>query len=160
MTGEEAFEDEFSPADPKKKKHVVLWVVGCICLIPIGIVTVGLLATAVVPKLIDRLHDAFQGKAKADIMAITVAMDQYRINNQGDWPTSLDDLVAPDENGASYLPVDGSLIDPWGNKYILEPAEGTHPAVIWTLGEDGKRGGEGPSLDISSFMISNGDAER
>jgi Type II secretion system (T2SS), protein G len=42
-------------------------------------------------------------KTKVDVMAISSALDDYAINNQGHYPKGLEALVTPDENGEAYL---------------------------------------------------------
>ena len=66
------------------------------------IVIIGLLATAVVPKLMDRLADAKWGTAKVDVRQIESALTQYAIRNNG-YPDSLEALITPDVNNRTYL---------------------------------------------------------
>ena len=56
------------------------------------------------------------GKAKADIVAIASAVDQYAIENNGKYPESLEVLVTPDEHGFSYLGQETVPKDPWGQE--------------------------------------------
>ncbi len=78
------------------------------------IVIIGLLATLVVPKVLRNLFVANVGKAKADIVQISSAVDQYAIENNGRYPESLEVLVTPDENGFTYLSQETVPKDPWG----------------------------------------------
>ena len=117
------------------------------------IVIIGLLATAVVPKLMDRLGEAKWGKAKSDINGISQALQQYAINN-GRYPDSLEALVTPDSNNRTYLDLKALPQDPWGNEYVYEPplGSGEEPRII-CLGADGAPGGEGDDQDRDSIMI-------
>lgn len=123
------------------------------------IVIIGLLATLVVPNVVKRLATAFTGKAKADITSIAGALDEYYINNGGQWPDTLEVLVTPDENGHTYLKSRKLPVDPWKNEYGYEPPSASEPRPkIFTYGKDGMVGGEGENRDISNWDIESGDA--
>lgn len=120
------------------------------------IVIIGLLATLVVPNVLQRLGFANKSVAKADIMAIESACDQYAINNQGRYPDSLNELVQKDDQGLSYLEGDIVPTDPWGNDYVYEPpGGGKAKPTITCLGKDGVTGGEGDDEDFNNHMIRN-----
>ena len=120
------------------------------------IVIIGLLMTLVVPNIIKRFFQAQSTKAKADIVAIRHALDEYAINNSGKYPESLEPLVQPDANGNSYLEGFNGKIpkDPWKNDYQYEGPQPGHmqPRVI-SFGSDGAPGGEGDAADIDSETI-------
>jgi len=123
------------------------------------IVIIGLLMTLVVPNIIKRFFQAQSTKAKADIVALGHALDEYAINNSGKYPDSLEPLVQPDANGNSYLEGYNGKVpkDPWNNDYQYEgPQPGrSHPRVI-SFGSDGAPGGEGDAADIDSETIKSG----
>ena len=122
------------------------------------IVIIGLLATLVVPSVVQKLAKAFGGKAKADIVAITQAIEEYYINNGGQWPDSLEILVEPDENGNTYLKGRKLPRDPWKNEYGYEAPTPSEPRPrVYTLGKAGMVGGEGDNRDISNWEIEDGD---
>jgi len=122
------------------------------------IVIIGLLATLVVPRVLRNLFVANVGKAKADIVAIGSAVDQYAIENNGKYPESIEVLITPDENGFTYLSQETTPKDPWGNEYVYEPPPpGTHAYRVLTYGSDGVPGGEADALDIDIVMIRNGE---
>ncbi len=122
------------------------------------IVIIGLLATLVVPKVVDALKRAFGGKTKSDIMAIASALDDYAINNGGSYPDSLEELVTPDENGYTYLKQKSIPLDPWGNEYLYEaPAPGQPDPRVFTLGKDNSIGGEGENKDIDNWTLLGGE---
>ena len=120
---------------------------------------VGALAFLVLPQVVRNLYATdCGGKDKADVIAITGAVEQYLIENNGRYPPSMHALVAPDENGLSYLGQSNLPLDPWGNPYVYEPpAPGTHEFRVVTYGSDGLPGGEGDARDIDNIMIRNGD---
>ena len=119
------------------------------------IVILGLLATAVAPKLLDRLADAKWGKADVDLHTIDQAVIQYMIANAGRQLDSLEQLVLPDENGKRFLDRDNVPKDPWGNEYGYEPPVGREPYLVICYGRDGAPGGEGDDRDVTSRDIKN-----
>lgn len=119
------------------------------------IVILGLLATVVVPKVIDKLATSQVGVAKASIISIAGAVTEYAINNAGRYPESIDVLVQPDENGKSYLDLSTTPTDPWGNPFEYQPPIGTEPFRVICYGKDGVPGGEGDDRDFDNVMIKN-----
>jgi general secretion pathway protein G len=119
------------------------------------IVIIGLLATLVVPNVVRKLFVANEAKAKADIIAIESALDEYAISNSGRYPESLEALVTEDENGFKYLKRDSIPTDPWGHEYVYEPPSGGQPLRVLTYGDDGVPGGEGTAKDMDNIMIRN-----
>lgn len=117
------------------------------------IVIIGLLATVVAPRLLDRLGDAKWGKAKTDVKAISDALQQFYINN-GRYPDSIEVLIQPDENNRRYLENRVVPVDPWGNEYGYEPPTGSEPDPrVICYGQDGVPGGEGDDGDRDNIMI-------
>lgn len=106
----------------------------------VALVGVGMMATLVVPQVMGRLQqaeatqeEAFEfeemgeetpeaAQVQVDILAIYEALEHYAINNGGVYPESLEELVTPDENGASYMARE-HLVDPWGDEYLYWPPE-------------------------------------
>ena len=119
------------------------------------IVILGLLATVVVPKVVDKLAKGQVGVAKTSIITIAVAVTEYAINNAGRYPDSLDVLVEPDENGKSYLDLTTVPTDPWGNPFEYQPPVGIEPFRVICYGKDGVPGGEGDDRDFDNVMIKN-----
>ena len=118
------------------------------------VVIIGILASVVVPRIMDNPDKARVAKAKNDIRALESAMDLYRLDNYT-YPSTdegLDALVtAPSSAPANWK--QGGYIkklnnDPWGNDYLYDNEGGN--IVIYTYGADGASGGEGPNADISS----------
>lgn len=121
------------------------------------IVILGLLATLVVPNVMQKLGQAFGGKAKADITAIMTSLDDFAMQNQMRYPESLEKLLEPDVNGHKYLDLKNLPKDPWGNEYGYEPASGGGKPRVFCLGKDGQPGGEGDNADFDNETILNGD---
>lgn len=121
------------------------------------IVILGLLATLVVPSVVDKLKGAQRGKARTDIMAIANALEEYAILNAGRYPDSLEVLITPDANGHTYLKQRQLPRDPWGHEYLYEPPYGGEQRPrVYTLGRDNAVGGEGEDADLDNFMILDG----
>lgn len=128
------------------------------------LVILGILATFLMPKILNRPNEARIIKATNDIRAIESALQLYKIDN-GSYPTTEQGLIAlvkkPDvepipkhyRNGG-YLDYESTPLDPWGNEYIYRsPGEGDREYEIISFGADGKEGGEGVDADIRSWEI-------
>lgn len=125
------------------------------------LVIIGLLVAIVAPNVLDNQDKAMVQKAKADLASLEQALEMYRLDNFN-YPTTeqgLDALVskpslAPEprnyrENGyIRRLPS-----DPWGNDYqYRQPGE--HGRVdIYSLGADGRPGGEGLNAEIGNWHL-------
>lgn len=130
--------------------------------IMVVVVILAVLATLVVPKIMDRPGQARVVKAKQDIRTIESALNLYRLDNyalpttdQGldalVKQTSIEPLVSHWKQGG-YLPRIPK--DPWGKEYLyLNP--GTHGGDmdLYTLGADATKGGEGTNADIGNWNL-------
>lgn len=123
------------------------------------IVIIGLLATVVAINVLPSQERAMVEKTKADIAVLEQALESYKLENFN-YPTTeqgLQALVAAPanmQNPERYR--EGGYIrrlpkDPWGADYRYA-APGTHGAVdIYSLGADGKEGGEGKNADLGNW---------
>lgn len=123
------------------------------------VVIIGILASVVVPRIMDNPDKARVAKAKNDIQALGSALDLYRLDNYiyPNTDQGLDALVTlptsspepPNWKQGGYIKKLSK--DPWGNDYLyLSPGEhGDYD--IYSLGADGAPGGEGPAADIGSW---------
>jgi general secretion pathway protein G len=94
-------------------------------------------------------------KVRADIQAIADALSSYGIEHDGRLPAALSDLVAGQDN--RYLDIDTVPLDPWGRPYGYEPPEpGGKAFRVFSLGKDGRPGGEGEDQDIDNLLIKEG----
>ena len=126
--------------------------------IMVVVVIIGILASVVVPRIMDNPDKARVAKAKHDITAMESALDIYRLDNFV-YPTTdqgLESLVsnpgeAPNWKVGGYIKK--LKKDPWGNDYLyLSPGE--HGELdIYSLGADGAPGGDGVFADIGSWDI-------
>ncbi|GAB6177624.1 GspG family T2SS major pseudopilin variant XcpT [Desulfobaculum senezii] len=112
------------------------------------IVILGILATLLVPKIMDRPDEARITKARLDIQSIETALKLYKLDN-GRYPTTEEGLGVL---AGDYLESTGLPHDPWGNEYIYQaPGPGGADYDIVSLGADGKEGGTDTAADISAL---------
>lgn len=125
--------------------------------IMVVVVILGILASLIVPKIIDRPNDARIVKAKHDVLGIQNALDLYRLDN-GFYPSTDQGLLAlvekPTTNPAPRnwkLYLKSLPKDPWGRDYVyLNP--GQHGEIdIFTFGASGQPGGEGADAEIGNW---------
>lgn len=128
--------------------------------IMVVVIIIGILAAIVAPNVIGRVDDAQVTKAKAEIANIENALKFYRLDNFT-YPTSEQGLEAlvtkpADPNirnwkQGGYLP---SLPkDPWGNPYLYLNPGNRGEIDVYTLGRDGRPGGEGIDADIGNWDL-------
>ncbi|MEO5376573.1 MAG: type II secretion system major pseudopilin GspG [Magnetococcus sp. DMHC-6] len=129
--------------------------------IMVVVVILAILATLVVPRVMDRPGQARIVKAKQDIRTIESALGLYKLDNFI-YPTTdqgLEALVTmpqsapepPNWKSEGYL--SRMPKDPWDRPYLfLSP--GLHGAIdIYSLGADGIEGGEGDNADIGNWNL-------
>ncbi|GIX34452.1 MAG: type II secretion system protein G [Lysobacteraceae bacterium] len=123
------------------------------------VVILGILATVVVPRFLDKPDEARIARARADIQALTTALNLYRLDNFN-YPSTeqgLQALVAP-PSGTPAAPnwrkggyIDRIPKDPWGGEYrYLSPGQ-RGEFDLYSLGADGQPGGEGAAADIGNW---------
>lgn len=131
----------------------------------IVIVIVGILATLLIPRIMERPEEARRVKAKMDIRTIESALKLYKIDS-GEYPTTEQGLEAlinkPDTapvpmkwRDGGYL--DGNSVpkDPWGNPYnYTSPTQDGKDYEITSYGRTGQPGGTGRDAEISSADLS------
>lgn len=124
-----------------------------------GIVLLGLVATAVVPRLVpaeraDTAHSELVEVVHQDLSVIMQALELYRIDH-GRLPTEDEGLevLIQAPNGSSAADRRGYLaqlpVDPWGRRYGYSNPEAKGNVVVFSLGADGRPGGEGADADIA-----------
>ena len=107
---------------------------------------------------IRQLGGAKSEAAEIQLEKLGGVLDLYRLE-VGVYPTTAEGLTAlvdrpaaaaPSWNGP-YLKNRDALTDPWGRPYQYR-APGDHGDYdIWSLGADGKPGGEGENRDVASW---------
>jgi len=118
---------------------------------------IALVAALIVPNVIGRPDEARRTVAEADLKTISAALKMYRLDNS-DYPTTEQGLAAlvkkpttapqpriwPEEGYLAQMPE-----DPWGRPYgYRSPGASGRGFDLYSLGKDGKPGGEGVDADI------------
>jgi general secretion pathway protein G len=125
------------------------------------IAIIATLAAVVAPAVFRNVGDAKTSVAKSQIEIFAIALNSYRLDND-EYPTAERGLEA-----LRTLPVGGEAprnwkgpylsrvvpLDPWGRPYIYVAPGTENPTSfdLYTLGRDGKPGGEGEDADITSW---------
>ena len=125
------------------------------------VIILGILAAAIVPKLMSRPDEARLVKARQDIRTLESALQLYRLDNFV-YPTTeqglaslvdkpLDDPAPPNWKQGGYI--ERLPKDPWGNEYqYLNP--GVNGEIdIYSLGADGQTGGTGTGEDVGNWKL-------
>ncbi len=118
---------------------------------------IGLLAVLVAPRVIQYLGGAKVDTATVQIDRLAGVLDLYRLE-VGSYPSQEEGLAvlfdrpvnAVNWNGP-YIRNRKSLTDPWGNPYGYR-YPGEHGEFdLYSLGADGREGGDGENQDITSW---------
>lgn len=124
------------------------------------IVILGILATFIMPRILDRPEQARRVRAKVDIRSIQSALALFKADT-GRYPTSAESLAAlvtdPGVRGwrkGGYLEQQKLPTDPWKNPYIYRcPGQESRDYEIVTYAKDGEPGGTGDNADIESWNL-------
>ena len=127
--------------------------------IMVVVIILGILAAIVAPNVIGRVGDAQIQAAKQDLRGIENALKLYRLDNFS-YPTSEQGLQAlvtrpADPNIRNWKGpyLDRLPKDPWTNPYLYLNPGNNSEIDIYTLGRDGRPGGEGEDADIGNWNI-------
>ena len=125
------------------------------------VIILGILAAAIVPKLMSRPDEARLVKARQDIRTLESALQLYRLDNFV-YPSTdqgllslveepIDEPVPPNWKQGGYI--ERLPKDPWGNEYqYLNP--GVNGEIdVYSLGADGQTGGTGTSADVGNWKL-------
>lgn len=129
--------------------------------IMVVVVILGILAAILVPRIADQPDKARVTKAKQDIRALEGALQLYKLDNFY-YPSTQQGLEALVQKPSGEPPARnwkaGGYVprlpkDPWGMPYqYLQP--GVKGEIdLFTLGADGKPGGEGVDADVGNWNI-------
>ncbi len=124
------------------------------------IVILGILATIIMPRFLDRPQEARQMKAKVQIRNFEAALALFKTDT-GRFPTTSEGLEAlvrdPGVEGwhqGGYLERGKLPADPWGNPYVyIHPGQHNTDYDIISYGKDGEPGGTGFDADIESWNL-------
>jgi general secretion pathway protein G len=129
--------------------------------IMVVVVIIGILVGLIAPNILGRVDKARVTAARTDIASLEQALEMYRLDNHN-YPSTdqgLEALVtkpggAPEAknwNPEGYLKKTLPS-DPWGNAYqYVNPGQERRPFDIYSLGADGREGGEGYDADIGNW---------
>ena len=125
------------------------------------IAIIATLAAVVAPAIFRNVGDAKVNAAKSQVEIFALALDSYRIDNDL-YPSSDQNLGA-----LRTLPTMGDAprnwrgpylrkavpLDPWGRPYLYVAPGKENPTSydLYSLGRDGKIGGDGEDADITSW---------
>ncbi|WP_291841909.1 type II secretion system major pseudopilin GspG [Maricaulis sp.] len=127
--------------------------------IMIAVVIIGIMGTIVLLNVLPAQDQALLQKARTDIATLEQALDAYRLDMR-EYPNSeagLQALVTPPRGVDASRYRSGGYVrrlqdDPWGNPYQYA-YPGQHGMIdIYSLGADGREGGEGLDADIGNWQ--------
>ncbi|NOQ41369.1 MAG: type II secretion system major pseudopilin GspG [Desulfuromusa sp.] len=130
--------------------------------IMVVVVILGILASIVVPKLLDRPDQAKVTKTQLDIRGLEESLGMFKLDN-GFFPSTEQGLSAlvsiPNTGRIPTKYPDGGYLkkvpqDPWeGNYLYLSPGPHSKDFDIISYGADGEPGGEDVDADINSWEL-------
>ncbi len=118
--------------------------------IMVVVVILGILASVVMPQIMDKPDTARLTKVKQDIRAIESALDLYKLD-KFNYPNTEEGIEALSPKYLGRRPQ-----DPWGNDYLyLNPGEHSDNNAfdLFSYGADGKPDGEGMNADIGNWAL-------
>ena len=128
--------------------------------IMIVVVILSILASMVIPRLMDRPDQARVVKAQQDIRVIESTLSMYRLDNYV-YPTSAQGLDAlmekptlqpiPKKWTSPYL--DRLPYDPWGNPYVYTMPGEHGDYDLTSFGSDGELGGADYASEINNWQL-------
>lgn len=127
--------------------------------IMIAVVIIGIMGTIVLLNVLPAQDQAMVQKARTDIATLEQALDAYRMDMR-EYPSSeagLNALVTPPREADASRFREGGYIrrlqdDPWGNPYQYVYPGQNGMIDIFSLGRDGREGGEGLDADIGNWQ--------
>ena len=121
------------------------------------LVILGLIAGFAAPRVMQYLGSAKSDAATIQLEKLAAVLDLYRLD-VGRYPSDqegLNALVEPPADAPSwngpYLRKADAIIDPWGTPYGYRQPGTNGPFDLYSLGADGREGGEGEDRDITSW---------
>lgn len=127
----------------------------------VTIAIIATLAAIVAPALFGNVGTARQNAARSQIQILALELDAYRVDNDA-YPTTEQGLEAlrafpvgsdaPRNWKGPYLRQVVPL-DPWGRAYVYTSPGATNPTAydLYSLGKDGRPGGDGEDADFTSW---------
>ncbi len=119
--------------------------------IMVVLIIIAIMASFVIPSVINRPDEARLTKVKNDIMALEGALDLYKLDN-GRYPSNsegLKILISKEEN--TYLK--RLPLDPWSHAYQYDNPGRNNKIDIYSFGADQAPGGSGIDKDIGNWNL-------
>jgi len=119
-------------------------------------VIIGLLASYVAPRFFDQIGKSEVKVARAQLDAFDKALATYRIDT-GHFPSGDQGLKALVERPSNEPKWSGPYLakalpaDPWGRPYVYRQPGEHGDYDLYSLGADGREGGEGEDQDQTSW---------
>jgi general secretion pathway protein G len=125
------------------------------------IAIIATLAAVVAPSLFGNVGEARKTAVKSQLEILSLALDAYRVDNDA-YPASdqgLESLRSVPLTGDAPRNWKGPYlrqiipIDPWGRPYVYVAPGLANPNAydLYSLGKDGKIGGDGENEDLTSW---------
>ena len=121
--------------------------------IMVVLIIIAIMASFVVPSVINRPDQARFTKVKNDILTIESALDLYKLDN-GTYPSNdkgLEALIEDEDN----LYLKRLPLDPWNEPYQYSNPGKNSKIDIFSLGADNQLGGNGNDKDIGNWNLEN-----
>ena len=86
------------------------------------------------------LEKAHVSEAKLKMSKIESAINAYQVSNDGNWPTSLNDLITPPDGRPLLVGGQAAITDPWGKPFQFSIGQdnfGATRALVTTTDEKG-----------------------
>jgi general secretion pathway protein G len=127
----------------------------------VTIAIIATLAAIVAPALFGNVGQARQNAARSQIQILSLALDAYRVDSDA-YPATDQGLEAlrafpvagdPPKNWRGPYLRQVVPLDPWGRAYLYVSPGVANPTAydLYSLGKDGKPGGEGEDADFTSW---------
>lgn len=133
----------------------------------IVITILGILASLIAVRIMDRPGEARTMKSQLDINTLENAIKLFKLDNAF-YPSTEQGLRALVEEPSigrvpnkwregGYLEKGVLPKDPWGNDYIyLSPGVHNRDFDLWSYGADAEEGGEGEDGDVANWAVKEG----
>ena len=130
----------------------------------IVITILGILASLIAVRIMDRPGEARTTKAQLDIQTLENALKLFKLDNAF-YPTTDQGLralveaptigrIAKNWREGGYLEKGVVPKDPWGYDYLyLGPGVHNRDFDLWSYGADGEEGGEGEDGDVTNWVV-------
>jgi len=119
------------------------------------VIILGILAAVIAPRFISRVGQSKSSVAEANAASLASSVRLFMADHgQPEDGATIDILwekpaSVEESNWEPYVDSSDSLLDPWGNKFILAvPGEKNYDFDVMSYGGDAKLGGDGENADI------------